>query len=134
SEMTRQNRQMAMVGVSVLLATIAACWYLGLDLAKPFEPTRLAMLKRVAAESVPPRLLRGDLSVLAVLSWETLAMSIVASVLAGTAAIVVSWFATPALLRANASQARGSRHSIRPGTVVATLVRAGLIAIRALSD
>jgi len=60
-------------------------------------------------------------------------MSIVASVVAGGAAMVVSWFATPALLGPVGTQnARRTRFGAT--AVLAVGVRAGLIAIRALSD
>jgi phosphonate transport system permease protein len=132
------NRQMRSVGLAVAVAAllaIASCWYLNLDLARPFEPARLEMLWRTLLEGLPPRLLSRDRIELIRLALETLAMSIVAIAFAGGFAILVSWIATPALFYSTrAGMAR--RHGLRGvlSSALATLVRGALVCGRALSD
>ncbi len=132
------NSQMRSVGLAVAIAAllaIASCWYLNLDLTKPFEPVRLEMLWRTLAESLPPRVRAGDLVELVRLAFETLAMSIVAIAFAGGLAIVVSWVATPVLL-SSARVGLARPHSVRGGlsAALAHTIRGALICARALSD
>jgi phosphonate transport system permease protein len=132
------NSQMRSVGLAFVIAgvlAIACCWYLKLDLAKPFEPVRLEMLWRVLREGMPPRFLAKDLLGLAGLALETLAMSVVAITFAGSLSILVSWVATPVLF-VSAREGLPHRRSVRRvlSSALATSVRGALIAARALSD
>lgn len=134
-DMFRRMRRLLLTHVGIVAGVLGSYWYLGLDLTKPFEIHRLKMLYDVLRASFPPRFLRGESSELVSLSLQTLAMSVVAIVMAGAAAIVASWFATSSLF-VKATHDGTSRRSARGVALAAMsiLVRCTLIGIRALSD
>lgn len=133
TELTQQTRTALVAAGVVVVAVMCSAWYLHMDLGRLFEPARLTLLADVLADTFPPRLAAGDVTTLLQLSAETVVMSIVAIVMAGVPAIVISLFATTALLNTS-DRGATSIQSSPVVRVIAGALRTLLIGIRGLSD
>lgn len=134
-ELRQQTRQVMIAGLVVALGVVGSYVYLSLDVGKVLGAPRLQLLRDVIAEAIPPRFVRGDLVNVAVLSIQTLVMSIVAIAMAAVPAIAVSWFASTSLFEIAAGDGRSTPRVARTVLRAATtVVRGFLIGIRGVSD
>ncbi|MDP9402875.1 MAG: ABC transporter permease subunit [Actinomycetota bacterium] len=91
----RPRRDPLLTGSLVLAAALVlgSAWHLGVDVATLWAGRTWSLLGDVASSTFPPRLEGAALAKLARLTVETLAMAVVATVLATTAAMVVAFVA-----------------------------------------
>jgi phosphonate transport system permease protein len=135
TELMRQTRSLVLAALVVTLGMLWAYQYLTLDVAKVFARPRVEMLRDVLRAALPPRIMRREFSGLAVLSAETMVMSIAAIAMASVPAIGVSLLSSMSLFKITRGVERNSRQVRGLVTrAVTTTLRTALVGIRALSD
>jgi phosphonate transport system permease protein len=128
----RDRRLLTSAGVALALV-VAAVVHLRVDLSTLWSPRAQRLAGDVATSAFPPDLDPGILATLARLSVETLAMSVLATVLATLGGTALAFLAASTFARPDRSLARGGRRTRRPRRAgVAVGARALLLVCRAI--
>ncbi|NJO48861.1 MAG: ABC transporter permease subunit [Leptolyngbyaceae cyanobacterium RM2_2_4] len=80
-----------LAGVGALLLIPFCFWYVSADFSKLWSPRTMRLLTDIAQSSLPPNFDREQIAQLLALSWQTLAMSILAIAIAGIGGILLSF-------------------------------------------
>jgi len=80
-----------LAGLAVLLLIPFCFWYVSADFSKLWSPRTMQLLADITQSSLPPNFDREQLRQLLALSWQTLAMSILAIAAAGIGGILLSF-------------------------------------------
>jgi phosphonate transport system permease protein len=94
---TREQRRQSgdpwvmLAGMGALLLIPFCFWYVSADFSKLWSPRTVQLLADIAQSSLPPNFDREQISQLLALSWQTLAMSILAIAIAGIGGILLSF-------------------------------------------
>jgi len=132
-QLVKQTRQVSIAAAVLGLAVVGCAAYLNLNAGRLFEAPRLALLRDIFKTSFPPRLPLSEVPQLVTLSFETLAMSVLAVGMAAIPAMIVSWLSSTTLLSCpGTTRCPGLGGKIKRFLVVAT--RSALIGFRGLSD
>jgi phosphonate transport system permease protein len=89
----RQPRDLwvMLAGLGALLLIPFCFWYVSADFTKLWSPRTIQLLAEIAQSSLPPNFAGAQLPQLLALSWQTLAMSILAIAAAGIGGILLSF-------------------------------------------
>ncbi|NJN56462.1 MAG: ABC transporter permease subunit [Leptolyngbyaceae cyanobacterium SL_5_9] len=80
-----------LAGVGALLLIPFCFWYVSADFSKLWSPRTMQLLADIAQSSLPPNFDREQIAQLLALSWQTLAMSVLAIAFAGIGGILLSF-------------------------------------------
>jgi len=129
---TKTNDPVIMISLfGGILLTGFSFWVLRPDFFQLFAPRTIDLLTGVLHDSIPPTVARSQLGELFNLSFQTLAMSILAITFAGTLGIVFSFFATSSFPRSDGRKGT-NKIQVLVRLALAGLTRGFLLVLRAI--